>query len=110
MTHPTWIVSLKDAVAASGQELMAYLPNVLGAAVLLLVGWLVARLLRALTTRSLSRIGAFVGGKRIEHEMQAAGVDHLARQATGAIVFWLVLLRLKRAEVCLRRGNRHCGR
>ena len=92
MTDSTWVLSLKDAVADAWRDILAYMPSVLGAIVLLLVGWLVAKLARWLTRRLLSRVGTLVGGERIEQEMQAAGVDRLASQAAGAIVFWLVFV------------------
>lgn len=92
MTDPTYIASLGDALAATWQKVLTHLPSVVGAALLLLVGWLVAKLLRALTERSLSRLAAFAAGRRIEQEMHAAGVDRLAGKAAGVIVFWLVFV------------------
>jgi hypothetical protein len=92
MTDPTYIASLGDALAATWQKVLAHLPSVLGAALLLLVGWLVAKLLRALTEKSLSRLAAFAAGRRIEQEMHAAGVDRLAGKAAGVIVFWLAFV------------------
>lgn len=92
MNEPTWVASLEQSLAATWQRLLDHLPAVLGAALLLVVGWAIARLLRALTTRSIARVGALFGGRRIEHEMQAAGVDKVAAQAAGTIVFWVVFL------------------
>jgi hypothetical protein len=92
MTDPTYIASLGDALAATWQKVLAHLPSVVGAALLLLVGWLVAKLLRALAEKSLSRLAAFAAGRRIEQEMHAAGVDRLAGKAAGVIVFWLVFV------------------
>ncbi len=92
MTDPTYIASLGDALAATWQKVLTHLPSVVGAALLLLVGWLVAKLLRALTERSLSRLAALAAGRRIEQEMHAAGVDRLAGKAAGVIVFWLVFV------------------
>ena len=92
MTDPTYIASLGDALAATWQKVLAHLPSVVGAALLLLVGWLVAKLLRALTEKSLSRLAALAAGRRIEQEMHAAGVDRLAGKAAGVIVFWLAFV------------------
>jgi hypothetical protein len=92
MTDPAYIASLGDALAATWQKVLTHLPSVAGAALLLLVGWLVAKLLRALTERSLSRLAALAAGRRIEQEMHAAGVDRLAGKAAGVIVFWLVFV------------------
>lgn len=92
MTDPTYIASLGDALAATWQKVLGHLPSVLGAALLLLVGWLVAKLLRALTEKSLSRLAALAAGRRIEQEVHAAGMDRLAGKVAGLIVFWLVFV------------------
>ena len=82
--------ALADAASAIVERFVAYLPSVLGAILLLIVGWALARLLRALTTRAvllldrlLSRIGG-PGGERFRVGRASA--------VLGAVVFWVVLL------------------
>jgi len=84
-----------DAVASSGAAIMeavvTYLPSILGALLLLLAGWVIARLLRAVTIRSVLLLDTL-----LSRMIKTAGVERLrmARSSTvlGAIVFWVVLL------------------
>lgn len=86
---------LGDAVASSGAAIMdavvTYLPSILGAVLLLLAGWILARLLRAFTVRSVLLLDTL-----LSRVTKTAGVERLrmARSSSilGAIVFWVVLL------------------
>jgi hypothetical protein len=86
---------LGEAVKASGSAIMdaivTYLPSILGAVVLLLAGWVIARLLRAITVRSVLLLDTL-----LSRVTKTAGVERLrmARSSTmlGAIVYWIVLL------------------
>ncbi len=86
---------LGEAVKSSGVAIMdaivTYLPSILGAVVLLLAGWVIARLLRAITVRSVLLLDTL-----LSRVTKTAGVERLrmARSSTmlGAIVYWIVLL------------------
>ncbi len=86
---------LGEAVKSSGAAIMdavvTYLPSILGAVLLLLAGWVIARLLRAVTVRSVLLLDTL-----LSRATKTAGVERLrmARSSTmlGAIVFWIVLL------------------
>ena len=71
------------------QTTLAFLPRLAAALVLLLIGWLVARLLRLLTFRLIRRIGRFGS---IEQDMKASGVDDIGPKAVATIIFWAVFL------------------
>lgn len=49
---------LLEPVRAAVSEILAFLPNILAAAIILIVGWLVARVLRRITTNFLMAAGA----------------------------------------------------
>lgn len=87
--------SLGEALATVGSTLLerivAFVPSVLGAVLLLIVGWILARVLRVLATRAallldtlLARAGGPGGVERLRMG-RAAGVF-------GTAVFWVVLL------------------
>lgn len=83
--------SVSTAAAAVLERIVAYLPSLLGAVLLLLVGWIVGRLLRALAMRAvllvdtlLARFGAAGEGDRMR--VGRAG------SVLGTVVFWVVLL------------------
>jgi small-conductance mechanosensitive channel len=86
---------LGEAVKKSGAAILdavvTYLPCVLGAVVLLLAGWVIARLLRAVTVRSVLLLDTL-----LSRVTKTAGVERLrmARSSTmlGTVVYWIVLL------------------
>lgn len=87
-----WFASLSQPLAELARRGLEYLPSVLGAVLLLVVGWLVARLLRSWTARSLARLSRSLAGRTVEQELKASGADRLASEATSLIVFWVVFL------------------
>jgi hypothetical protein len=87
--------SFSDAIASATstifERLVANVPNLLGAVVLLLAGWAVARILRLVTRRAvlllevlLAKLAGPSGVERLKVGRSAA--------VLGAIVFWVVLL------------------
>lgn len=87
--------SLAEALSSATHTIlsgvMSYLPSVLGAVLLLVAGWLLARVLRALSMRAvllvdtlLARVGAPAGVERLRVGRASA--------VLGAIIFWVVLL------------------
>jgi hypothetical protein len=87
--------SLGDALAIVGSTLLerfvVFVPSVIGAVLLLLAGWVLARVLRVLATRAamlldtlLARVGGPAGAERLRMG-RAAGM-------LGTGVFWVVLL------------------
>ncbi|WP_421999924.1 mechanosensitive ion channel family protein [Reyranella sp.] len=82
----------RRAAIRTGAEVIDFLPTLLGAAILLLVGWFVARLLRAGVQRAgdhLNRLldRAFRSGRLVDYRLSPRMLTALAR-----IVFWLTLL------------------
>lgn len=69
-------------------QLFLYAPRVLGAAILLLIAWIVASLMRAVVTRGL-RLA------RVDDLLRRAGEEDSGRpllDALGDVVFWLVIV------------------
>lgn len=83
--------TLATAAAAIFDRVVDYLPSVFGAVLLLIVGWALARLLRALTMRAVLLLDKFFS--RIS---TPAGLERLrigrASVVLGTIVFWVVVL------------------
>jgi small-conductance mechanosensitive channel len=87
-----WRDALAAVLGQTVERLMFYLPNVLGAFLLLLVGWIVAHLFRATAVRltligehALARIS--VGRGALPSRLPGASA-----RIFGSVVFWLVLL------------------
>ena len=85
------IADFIDSVEAGFDEFWEWLPRVLGAIVVLLVAWLIAKFLAGLTRRVLNRVG-------VERHVAAHGPDYVKRAApnltnlVAGIVFWLIML------------------
>ncbi len=82
---------LKHVAMTIMDRVIQYLPSVVGAVLLLLAGWVLAKFLRAVTGRALALLD---GVLRRLLGVEAAERVRLARSAglLGAIVFWGVLL------------------
>lgn len=80
--------SLTSAAGALVERLAAHLPNLLGAILLLVVGWLLARLLRVLAVRGMqlaeTLIERLAGSSRLRVGRSA--------NVLGTVVYWVVLL------------------
>jgi Mechanosensitive ion channel, conserved TM helix len=69
----------------------AYLPNLLGALAILIVGWLVARIIAAVVTGTLRRTELDNRLARVIAGDRSAGVIHL-EQWVGRVVFYLLMI------------------
>ena len=91
-TLTNWSAVLGNALAQFAERAGQFLPSILGAFLLLLIGWAVARVLRSIAVRAavvvdrvLARFTSTARGERAKLTQSSAGV-------LGSIVFWLVLL------------------
>ncbi len=75
-------------------QIALFLPKMLAAVVLLLVGWLAARLLRAWVQRGLEALGfgRIAEKSGLEALMRQGGMELTLAQIIGSITYWLVLL------------------
>ncbi len=74
-------------------ELGQFLPTLASAAGLLLLGWLVALLLRVASRRGTERVLRRVGrDTAVERALETSGVRPTIARLVGGFVFWLVLL------------------
>jgi len=88
-----WTASLTESVSRVAVQILEYLPSVLGAFVLLLAGWGVARLLRyatrQITERTLVRLART---RPMDTRVQQPRSYSAAPVIASRIVFWMVLL------------------
>lgn len=84
-----WAPDLTKVIVGLWQTALAFLPRIVGAVLLLAVGWICARLLRLLTFRLVGRVGRMGS---IDREMKASGMHDVAPRTISTIVFWAVFL------------------
>lgn len=89
-----------DPVGELLERIAALLPNILVAAALVLVGYIAARILRAIAVRLLriwsnrlaGRVGRLFRNKDLESRLRKTGSDKPLAETVGRFVFWLVFL------------------
>lgn len=89
-----WRQVLVNSLAEFGATIAGFLPNLVGALVILAVGWLISRLLAAMAERLLRQVGLDRASTRlgISKTLREAGVAALPSRVTGRLVFWVLML------------------
>lgn len=90
----TWQDALLQAVTEIGARIVSYLPNLLGAVLILGVGWLVARAIELAASRGLRKLGLdrAAARLRIADVLDRAELGVTASQGVARLLFWLVML------------------
>jgi len=83
-----------DPVKALLARLASFLPVLIGALLILLVGWLVARLLQQVLVKALKtlRVDELSRQTGLADILPKGAVPHTLSELTGVFVYWLVLL------------------
>lgn len=83
-----------DTIDEILSSLSTWLPSVLGALLLLIVGWLVARLIQAIVVRLLRRLGLNGLSERtgISRGLNAIGVQSSLSKLLARTTYWLILI------------------
>jgi small-conductance mechanosensitive channel len=88
-----WTATLAESVTRVAIQILEYLPSVLGAVVLLLVGWGVARLLRYATVQIAERtVSRLAHTRPMDTRVPQPRSYSAAPAVASRIVFWVVLL------------------
>lgn len=93
MNTPHWTTTIMDSVTRVAAALYDYLPTIFGSLALLVIGWIVAAVLRWLTfhisSRALERLGRT---RAIQIRLQQSRIYRSIPTVTSRIVFWATLL------------------
>lgn len=93
-----YLISLESSLSyASAQVLngiLGFLPNILGALVLFLIGWILADWLKALTVKlvNITKLGTFLKNPALDDFFKKAEVSQKIEEILGEIVRWLVIV------------------
>ena len=90
----TWREILQRAFSELASNVATFLPNLVGALSILLVGWLLARALEVVACRALRAIGLDGAAVRLRlaELLERAEISLSASQLVAKLVFWLVML------------------
>jgi len=83
--------SIGEALSKIGARLVEYAPSVIGATLLLLAGWIVARLLRGLAVRLMGVLELLLHRVSRSHTV-APRIPSASIEIVGSILFWVVIL------------------
>ena len=89
-----WREILVGAFSELGSNLAGFLPNLVGATIILLVGWMLSRGLEAIASRGLRTIGLDRAATRLQVSdlIERAGSSLTFSQIVAKLLFWLVML------------------
>ncbi|MFJ7313752.1 mechanosensitive ion channel domain-containing protein [Pseudomonas sp. NPDC098747] len=89
-----WTQSLVTAMTALWTKVANFIPNLFGALVVLLLGFVVAKLLDTLLSKLLAKLGLdrLMGGTGLTKLLSRAGLQVPISTLIGKIVYWFVLL------------------
>lgn len=75
-------------------QVMAFLPTVLGAIILFLAGWIVAKVIEGLVIKVLKTVGLdkLADQTNLSGVLSKGGIKRKLTELVGAIVYWLVML------------------
>ena len=87
-----WEAPLVNSVTGLLNDFIAYLPQIIGAILLLILGWLVARLVRGLATRLVKGFDRFTGLVRKSGTTASPKIGESSASVIGNIVYWITVL------------------
>ncbi|MFA5146240.1 MAG: hypothetical protein WC515_02520 [Candidatus Omnitrophota bacterium] len=87
-------VVVADPVKAMLIKIWSYIPTLIGAILILVVGWLIAKLLEAVTVRVLKAVRLDVASDKagVSNILAKGDIKATLSELIGAIVYWLVIL------------------
>lgn len=90
----TWSRLFFESLGAFGQRMMGALPSIIGAILILLLGWLFARIVAAAVSRFLHLIKFDTLGERIQADqfLKKANIDLSPSKVVGKFVYWVLIL------------------
>ena len=89
-----WKNTVFEAMTALWTKLAAFVPNVLGAIVILVVGYIVSKVLARITVAVLRKVRFELASERtgLSATLSNVGIKASASQIVGKLVFWLFML------------------
>ena len=92
MDYSQLLAGVRDSLTDLIEWLRLQQPRLVGAASLLVVGWLLALVLRLLASRLVHALGRMVPGRMLRRGLPQLTIERQVSDIIGLIVFWAVLL------------------
>src|SRR3989338_8300117 len=85
-------VNITQPVQSLVNQLMAFLPTFLGALAILLVGWIIAQVIKGFVVRVLRVFDKLADQVQLSSVLAKGGIKRKFSELLGEIVYWLVML------------------
>lgn len=92
MDNPELVTAVRESLTQFVAWLRIHQANLLGAVALLLLGWLLAWLMRAVVSRLFRALGRIMPDRLLRHGIPRPGLKREVADIFGLIVFWAVVL------------------
>ena len=92
MDYAAWINSFSDGLTTIAGQIAAYLPRILIAIMVVIGGWLIAKLVRAIGTRLVAGLDRLWRKLVLRTGLEQLQPRHLPARVVGEILFWVVIL------------------
>ncbi len=100
MNYPSWQSAFLETARELVQRVSGFIPNLLSAAILLLLGWLLARLIR-LSIRKLMGLGLgrLSAARAVGNAVERSKLHYTIPSLTGSLAYWIILALFAAAAV-----------
>ncbi|HAV43430.1 TPA: hypothetical protein DCX15_05385 [bacterium] len=92
--EPTWSTILIEPIQAMLSQVTSKIPDVAMALLILIIGWLLAKAVKAIVTKGLKivRFDIAAGKAGISNALVKGGVKYTPAELIGILVYWLIIL------------------
>lgn len=89
-----WENLIIDPLREMLTRIMAYLPVLLGALLILIIGWIIAKIIRSIVSKGLKvlRFDTFADRAGISEVLRKGELNITARQVVSGLVYWLIII------------------
>jgi len=92
MDYSELVAGVRDSLASVLEWLRARQPGIAGAAALMVIGWLLAMLMRLLASRLVRALGRMVPQRMLRRGLPQLTMERQVSHVIGLVIFWAVLL------------------
>ena len=92
MDYSRMSIELQRLVVQLKQSILEFLPNLIGAIIIIISGILLAYCLRALIRHLTKNLDRFISTERIQDGLKRIGIERSVSEMIGRVVFWIILL------------------
>ena len=90
MTLSDLVHEFDKILALFSKSVIEFLPNILAAVLFLLIGFMIASIVRSLCNRFIKKIDRLIPGKKIHYQIQPARLERSA-QVISNIFYWIII-------------------